>query len=371
MALKRKMILGFAVEDTEGTFKAVQADTDFILVSELAVSPEGEFIERNLLDGSIGAQASLIGVKSGTVSFTAELKPSGTVETKPELHELLEAAFGSEVATTSGTTIGGSTTTVIELGVGEGALFAVDTPVLIGSEIGWIKSIAVDTLTLHANSAVSAPASGVTVQGGFTYKLLSDGHQSISLSVDMDGTLFKLAGCKLESLEMLLNANQIPVANMSWSYANRSMDVGAVPFTPVYSTVAPAIVQSVSLTKDGVDLDVGAYSTTLAHTIVRQEDITEDSGVKLYHIAERRVSGNINPFLEASDANFDLWDAAGEAELLINHGSTGGAVIAMRLPKVQYESYAPGDEGGVLLEDIGYRAAESSTQNDELFLGFI
>ncbi|QJR79606.1 hypothetical protein CA267_001740 [Alteromonas pelagimontana] len=131
--LTTREAIALKIESTPGTESAPDPLVDSILVSAVSISNEGlRMIERPNIKPSIATDQQIFGGTMKKLSFTAELKGSGTAGTAPEIGQSLRACGLSE-------TIGAGTV---------------------------------------------------------TYAPVSDGHESATIYYYQDGRLYKLLGCK-------------------------------------------------------------------------------------------------------------------------------------------------------------------------------
>jgi len=187
--LSRNTIVGVKAEVTEGTYNAPTA-TDVIQVADIpAAAPVIDKINRDVIKGSLSQLKPLAGMHSGTIELMTEIRAAGVtalVSDQPEAHELFKNAMGRYNAGTNATTVAGSTATAINLGVGEGATFAVYDVVFILGEVRHVVSIAVDTITLNAALTAGAPAAATAVRAGHNYKPGTGGTVYTSLTTSFD-----------------------------------------------------------------------------------------------------------------------------------------------------------------------------------------
>lgn len=183
----RKSVLALVVETIEGTPVAPSSANQYTALQEgFEFNPSFSELESAELQDSIGNAKTILGTESPTMSFSHYLKHSGIEGQAPDYGILLKSLLGMQ--TTNATqydTIAASTTTVIKVGVGEGALFRRGQALLVkdpinGYSIRNVITIAGDNLTLgHALSI--APAAGVNLGKAIHYEAASEGHPSLSI----------------------------------------------------------------------------------------------------------------------------------------------------------------------------------------------
>lgn len=88
--LTTKEAIALKIETTQGVESAPDPSTDAILVSELSESNEGlRMVERPLIKPTISTEQSIFAGTLKRLTFTAELKGSGTAGTPPEIGQAL------------------------------------------------------------------------------------------------------------------------------------------------------------------------------------------------------------------------------------------------------------------------------------------
>jgi hypothetical protein len=215
--LTRSSVLALKKETTEGTPVLPTAATDYLaLQDDFSASPSFNVLDNAELKASIGKAKSILGSEAPTASFSHYLRSSGTAGTAPNFGLLLEACFGSVVtASTEYDTVAGSTTTVVNVDVGEGTNFQRGQALLIkdgtnGYRIRSILSVSADALTLGFKVPV-APGTGVNLGKAVLYKPANTGHPSLTLwhYLGNGGAIQMLAGCRVTSISYAFTAGEL------------------------------------------------------------------------------------------------------------------------------------------------------------------
>ena len=211
MALQsRTNIYAVIQEDTAGTLKDITSGDQFVPAREgSALSNELETVATDQLKSGIGASAPINVGENPTASVPLYNKHSGVEGQEPEYGIMVESALGDKtVNATEYDTVGGSTTTVINVDTGEGVNFEEGQALLIkdatnGYSVRNIDSISSDALTLNFELS-SAPASGVDLGKAVVYKPAASGHPTYSLhnwqAETNPGFYQAIAGCRTNSL---------------------------------------------------------------------------------------------------------------------------------------------------------------------------
>lgn len=213
----RNSIMAVKVESTEGVPVSPDASGDFIaLQDDAAFTYETETLENAELKSSLGSAAPIQGFENPSMSFSHYLKHSGVEGTAPEMEELLEGAFGTQtIQATERDTVAGSTTSVINVDVGEGVEYARGTALMIkdgvnGYTVRNVESIATDALTLGFNID-TAPATGVSLGRAVAYAPADLGHQPMSVWMynGNGGQVSMMAGGKVTEFSITAEAGQL------------------------------------------------------------------------------------------------------------------------------------------------------------------
>lgn len=225
MAFQTKnTVIAVVKETTEGVYLPPSSATDYIPVrAGYALTNEVEQLESDALSGSIGLSKSAVGLESPTADLPLYLHGSGTVGTRPDIDQALEGFFGQVVNNaTEYDTVGGSTTSVLNVDTGEGANFYRGQSLLIKDNVnGWkikpVLSVSGDALTLGFNVS-NAPASGVNLGRAITYRPIADiPSYSITAYQGNGGVVEGIAGAKVNSLTVSAEAGQFVELNPSFS----------------------------------------------------------------------------------------------------------------------------------------------------------
>lgn len=284
MLYKKKALILVAIEDPYGT-DATPTGANAIQVSDLKVEPaKGTAKKRSILTGDHSTQPHLITQQHQAVSFTLELKGGGAAGSVPECGPLLRACMMSET---------------------------------------------VDP--------------GVDV----AYQLVSAAFESVTIYVNMDGTLHKLIGFR-GNVKSALNGGDYPTLAISGlALANVPADVA--PVSPTFSTVEPVEVNNANTT-----FAYGGYAAVL-HKL----DI--DPGVKTKY----REKPNLSPEIAITGrdckgtmvvdavkvADHDFWAnhrASAKSALSLVHGTVAGNIVEIAAPKVQLDTVNYGEEDDIL-----------------------
>lgn len=185
----KKSRMAIVVESTEGVPTFPSAGADYLAIQDgFSTELVFESLENAELRASIGKSKTITGFESPAASVSHYLRHSGTEGVAPQsgYSKLLKAAYGAEeVNATQYDTVAGSTTTAINVDVGEGVNFAIGEGLLIKHsaftwEIAVVKSITGDVLT-PLFALQNAPATGTNLGKAVSYRAADTGHPSLSV----------------------------------------------------------------------------------------------------------------------------------------------------------------------------------------------
>jgi hypothetical protein len=206
-------------ETTEGTPAYPTTGADYLALQDgFSTELAFESLDNEELKASLGKSKTITGFEAPTASVSHYLRHSGTEGQAPQsgYSKLLKAAFGAEdVNATEYNTIAGSTTTAINVDVGEGAFFAIGEGLLVKHaafawEIAVVKSITGDVLTpLFALS--NAPATGTNLGKAVSYRAADSGHPSLTIHDyrGNGGAYALVAGMRVTSLSVEAAAGEL------------------------------------------------------------------------------------------------------------------------------------------------------------------
>lgn len=118
-------VLAVKKEVTEGVLVNPTASGDYVALQEgFSFAPQFEELTSAELKNSIGVGETVLGSENPTASFDHYIRHSGIEGQEPDYGEILESVFGAKaVAASEYSTIAGSTTLIVKVGVGEGVNF--------------------------------------------------------------------------------------------------------------------------------------------------------------------------------------------------------------------------------------------------------
>lgn len=308
--------------------------------------------------------------------LTALLRPSGTLNTLAEISPVLEAAFGSKRNVTLSTTIAsGPTTTGCTLTSATG-LAAGDGLLLIYNGAKYVRRIVtVNTGTgavTWAPALPGAPAGASAVKAGVTYVLTTDNAVSMAFLHCLPNFRRELRGVGIDKLSVTFDANEEPRVQASGPGAQQLSDGAAVADPSTFTTVG-------SNPPSGLvgDLYIGDtaylfknFSMDLTNGLaVRNQEYGVNAPTEVYRRDRRAIEAKLTAFAETAATLYDLAKAGTTAALFKQTGRTEGNIVALALPKVNWN--VPDTSDGDNEADWSFTgtALESAdAANDEAYL---
>ncbi|QPJ61700.1 MAG: hypothetical protein G3M70_07295 [Candidatus Nitronauta litoralis] len=319
MALKKVSLVLAKQEVTYGTDPVPVPGANAILVSSPEVKVDGERLVREFDSATLGALGHVIGIKSATVTFSTELKGSGTANAGgagdvPEIDPLLQACGFALTATAES---GG--------GVGDGDL---------------------------------------------TYDPVSTNRKSVTLYIYLGDVLHKITGA-YGNFSLDLNAGKHGVINWEFQGLYIKPTDAAIPGGAAYNAQAPWPYLSANLTLGAYSPIFEGLSIDIGNSLSVRKDANSGSGVVGVSITERDVSGSLNPesVPEATHPFWTDWENANSKALSTLIGGIDGNKITITAPKVLLNEINWGDRDETRIYETPITLARNSG-DDEIKIKF-
>lgn len=284
------------------------AGTDAVLVEEPSWSLAGHrAIERIPVRSSIGALRQLNGGTLIALTFTTEVKGSGTAGTAPETDALFRAC-----------------------GMG----------------------------------VTNVPATSDT------YAPVSTGHESVWVEYYQDGILMTVGGCR-GNFSMALEAGNVGKITWTLTGHLQSDPSDTALASPTYDSTVPGVIIGTSFTVDSDNSVISSLAMDMSNTIATPPSLAAADGYGEVRITRRDVQGSFDPETELVATKDYYAEFSGSEALALATGTIGSAgnQYAVTMPAISYRGIGPGDRDGVRTYEIPYGAAESSG-DDEVSIAF-
>lgn len=313
--INQRKQLAIKIETTEGT-DAVPADVDVVApVYDLEYTPGIEQNERDNVQASLSRIKQVSGQRSATMTFSLELKGSGTAGTVPtHLSEALQACGMGE------TIVGATSVTYAPISADSKT---VTLEMRIGDSSTNFKSFKI----LGARGTFSlAAAKGQVVLVEFEFTgVYVEPTDTTAFTTPSDG----------QDPEVFLSAAFEFQAETTLKIANCTLDIG--------------------------------------NEVTLRNDVNTASGHIAAAIVNRLPIGSIDPEEElvATENFWNQWTTDAEGLLKYILGSTAGNITTVQAPKAQIINIGPGDRDGLLINTLDLQlSGDSDAGEDELSIAF-
>jgi hypothetical protein len=312
----------------------------------------------------------------GTLS--ALLRPSGTLNTLPEIAPVLKSGFGSFTNVTLDTTVdsspttGGATlTSAGSLAVGDAVLISITgiaTPF-----VRFIASVSSNDVT-WAPVLPSAPEAGDAVKGGITYKLTTDLALSLTLAHYVGSFKRALLGTGIDQLGLTFDANEEPRVSASGPAAEQltsATQTQPAGFTTVGGNPPSGLVGELLI--NGTAYLFKSFEAAITNgLVVRNQEYGVNGGTEIYRSGRREISMSLEAFAETEATLYDAAEAGTNVSLLKQTGRTEGNIVAVYAPRVEFkvpESDDPDEETNWSFSGMPLETVDGA--NDELILALM
>lgn len=361
-----------ALPVAQGGENVAWAGGDAILVSNLTVGPDKQYLQRSFT-GAFGSRSGRMGIQADpTLSFTVELRGGNTVKA-PEIDLLLKSVLGnaSPADDTGSTTIasavdGANFTLAVGAGFNPGRAIAVETSTAGKYEVGWITSNTAGVIVL--NHALSfTPTAGKQVRGSLNYALGDTTNQSLSFRIWLDSSSYIMFnGCKGSMKIDAASPGSVGTATFTFKCMSWKHDTLAKPAASYDATVASTATKF-KINASFPDLKVA--SVDLGVQVAKKMTQNAANGCAGHVIANRDLKGSLQLY-DVGNTQFDDWTAGTEAVLAQQFGDVEFNMIAYQIPKAQRSKVAYGDDGGLTTDAVDFQALIASG-NDEIKIAYL
>ena len=310
--LKQRRLIAAKIETVEGTAETLAA-ADSFLVYDPAITPDIQAHERNPSRITLSPLARVIGARSVSLSFSVELKGSGTAGTAPEYGDLFRACGMSE------------------------------TIVAVTSVTYAPASASIPSLTFAVYGDMNTSSVRYLVAGcRGTYKIEHKVGEPVRIMFDFKG---QVVGTLTSDQTMLTGAT--------------------------YDATIPMPFLSTALTLHGDTLRVASLTVDIANTVYLRQDVTTSSGYISAALVTRNPIGNIDPEMElvATHDFYGKWLNGTQGILTYTLGATAGNIVTFNAAKTQYTNVAESDRDGFMVNGIDF-SMNMTAGDDEFSLIF-
>lgn len=313
MFLALKGILLAKEESVYGSDPTPTVSANAIEASKVKVSPKVDMLERDYVRSNLSQVASIAGKRWAEITFSMELKGSGTAGTAGRIGDLFEACGFNE--------------------------------------------------TISAGSSVVYTPASTTMKSITLYYYALQDSGSVRLT--------KITGA-VGTAKINCEAGKQATVDFSFKGIYNAPADAADPGAPTFETTKPPIVESGSFTLNGVTTLVAQkVEIDTANDIQPRDDISSANGIKGFAIVGRKAAGTMNPeaVTVAAYGFWADWVAASARAMSMIVGSVAGNKITISAPKVVIDSVEDEERNSILVQNVPFKCT-GNAGNDELQLKF-
>lgn len=385
--LQRKRVLLAKIESTYGTDSVPTGALNAIQCRSINLTPmDTKFASRDLIRPYLGNMAQLPAAIVGKLEVEVEWGAgTGASGTAPPIGPLLRGAGMAQTlnaaAVTGSAVAGGSQTITLAAGASSVNNIYRGLPITItsGTGAGQTQYIAAYNGTTKVATVMNpwttapAAASGYSIGQGAVYSPVSDSFEALTTYLNVDSVLHKFVGAR-GSLSGMVRRTEVPAFKLTYTGLYAPVTDSPLP-TVDYSGFATPLAANATNTPVfslfGVAASVAPLSELsfdLANQVVHRPLIGEESVI----ITDRKAVGQVT--VEAVPvATRDFWALSRAGTLgsvVLEHGTTGGNIVAFGSAAAQLTEPTYTDEDGVAMLQAGLTYVPTTVGNDELFVTF-
>ena len=381
--------LALMVEVTEGVYVAPTSGTDYVdpLADGLEMNKSREELTRDLLGGSVEAEASRVGVAEASGTIPLEFKASATEGDAPQALDvsLRSLLGGKRQITADQTSSTGHSSTVITFA--DTSAFSVGDIVLV-KEAGAFEARPISAITTNTSITFpfaldnGAPSDAVVVAQCTTY--YSDTSNAVTMSAEHNlgsaAIKQKVTGLRAVSGSIEnYSAGSIP----SMSFSVQGLDIERLDedadFAPdLAQDGLPPVALEACFWLNGTKLSYTELGLNIENTVSTIADACAASGKIGSRITEQVTTLSVNPYLDDSDLTntwnkFNANDTVSSFFYAFNPSAVDGEFsecVAGWLPQGKITETPISDVDGILAEAVTVKAFKS-LGSDSVFLGFV
>lgn len=294
--LTRKALLLIKKETTSGQDASPVKASDAVIAYDVDISPEVGNQERPHQGSGLSRLQEVIGNMKFKISFSLELRGSGTAGTAPRgLGAALQAAGHSE------TLVGGTSATYAPI------------------------SASIPTVTIYAY---------------------------------VDGKLYKCVGTSLNASFEIPAGERAMVKFEGESLYQRPTD-SSYPTDPTFDTTLPLVGKNMTVYLDSYAAVIKGLNFSPNNTVTPRKDLNQTWGWAVPNITDRNPGGEITieDILLATKDYWAKFDADTLMELSVIMGATAGNIVTINASYVRLRGIPMGDEDGIRTTALPFQMA--------------
>lgn len=306
--LTQRRVIAAKVEAVEGTAETLTASEAGILVFAPKADLDIAQYKRDPARVVLSQMPSVSGKRSGKLSFSVELKGSGTAGTAPPILGVLLKGCGFSETVVAVTSV--------------------------------------------------------------TYKPASSSIPSLTLAGYEDGVIKKLWGAR-GTVKITAKAGDVVMFDFEFTAADFSVTDGAL-LAPTYDAIVPKPFLSAAFTLAAYAAIIGKMDLDIGNTVTLRESANSGSGNLSAMIMNREPKGSIDPEMVtvATSDYFGLWRSGTTAAISTVIGATAGNICTITAPAARYSKISDTDKSGIAAVGLDFDLCIGSTGDDELVIAF-
>ncbi len=307
--LRNKAVILAKIEVIYGTDPTPTAAANAILCELPEYEVLGRKLERNNVKSFFGTRPQVNIGEGQQVSFTTELKASGSLGVAPEIGVLFRGCNMTETVTAS------------------------------------------TKVDYDPNSN----------QAG----------ESITIYYYQDNILHKVLGCR-GNFSLDLKGGEYGKIKWTFQGIYGGPVDSTIPASPTFSSVLPPRFLSASFAIDTYAAIISALKIDVKNETAKRPDANSATGIKEFFINERAVTGEIDPEVVAlaTKSFWGLWDTSSQVAFTATVGGTAGNKCTITGPKIMIDSVKYADRDNILTHALPILFIPN-TGNDEIKFSFV
>jgi hypothetical protein len=224
--------------------------------------------------------------------------------------------------------------------------------------------------TVNADWTVVPTSASYTINTALNYDPVSTGQESVTIYYNLGGVRHKLVGCR-GTMSLNMNANELPgiTFNLTGLYGGTAdVSEGTPVYTafaeplPITSANTSGILFGRDFSGSATNLQLQKFSLDLGNSVVHRQLVGSEAVV----ITDRMVKGSLSIEMTTM-AVMDWMSIVKESHtgrMYLENGIEYGLTVALNMPNIQIDSLSYSDSDGVVMADMGFRAAWKSGNDD-------
>ncbi len=353
----------------------------FIEPEGLAVNVTESYDPRPMARVNFSRGDGIVGVRGGTVAFSLQATPSGSLSATGSkagasiAAHLLEAGGLGETIGTSMTVGAGSTTTAVTVTTGTGERCTAGMMVLWNGNATWVESVTdggagVDTVNVSPALPVAPAASDVLYATRMYAKSTTGNVRAVGFEWEVNGIRTTVTGCKGN---VQVQDGPIVKLNFSFQVDHYTREIEATPYNAAsaYVTAAPVRTADRVAYLDSTRYDIGGF-TASPNTKVAARQVQGNYGINGragFQVTDYDAGGSFRSLSSVATDTLPQelrWSVRTAKKISVAFGGAG-STLGVRAQVAQLVAVpAPANAGGVVDVPEVWQAQDAGTATTNL-----